>query len=605
MTKLRHLLRCWPVAVVLAAVTVQPQGASGAAASANAPAAGLVQWDGVQRVVAFGDVHGAFPELQQLLRDAQVIDAQGHWAAGASHVVSLGDLLDRGPGARQVMDLLMQLQDESRAAGGQLHVLLGNHEVMNLLGDLRYVSAEEYASFADLEGATERETARRAWRDGNCAAPCAEFDTRFPVGYFGRLAAFGPQGRYGKWLLAGPVQGMDLTQLDLRYRTVLVEYMGLVQQLLQARLLGLEDDFADRARLARSRLQALSGTAAGTAAAPSLVDAVRRFERVDRDPLLSEEGPNWYRGYALCKEVVEADLLTPALRRFGAARLVIGHTPTRDSRVVSRFDGRVIKVDTGMNRAAYRGTGAALVLLPSEMSVRYTDRPQPEPVMPEGLFVAPNQLADSVVQQALTSNPLTAGGSRTADEQQVTVSSEGRAIPAVFQTRDRDAVRRELAALRLDRLLGLGLVPATAGRELNGRQGLVQARPRRSLTQAEMRPGAISSPWCSAEPQFQLMYALDTLTGNERRTPASILYDAENGMVLATSFGSAFGTGKGLPAWLRARPPTPGAELRRRLASLDAASLASALGDLLDEPARRAVLARRDALLALPAAAQR
>ena len=601
---------------------LRPQGASGADPAGAAQPLAQVQWDGVQRVVAFGDVHGAFIELQQLLREAQVIDAGGHWVAGATHVVSLGDLLDRGPGSRQVMDLLIQLQGEASAAGGQLHVLLGNHEAMNLLGDLRYVSAEEYASFADLEVAADREAARRAWRDGRCAAPCAEFDKQFPVGYFGLRTAFAPQGRYGKWLLslpvairindslfmhagpAGPVQGMDLTQLNLRYRTVLVEYLGLTEQLLQAKLLGLEDDFPDRARLARSRLSAMAGATPGAAASPQLSEVVRRFENISRDPLLSEDGPNWYRGFALCQEVVEDDVLTPALRRLGATRLVVGHTPTRDSRVVSRFDGRVIKIDTGMNRAAYRGVGSALVLLPTGLSVRYADRPEPEPVSAEGLFVAPSQLADGVVLQALGRNAVKVNGSRAADELDVAVG-EGPAIPAVFQSRDRNAVKRELAAYRLDRLLGLGLVPATAARDLDGRKGLLQARPRRWLSQAQMQPGALGNVWCSPEPQFQLMYALDTLTGNERRTAASILYDADSGMLLATSFGGAFGTGKGLPAWLRAKPPTPGVELRRRLALLDAASLASALGDLLDEPARRAVLARRDVLLALPAAAQR
>ena len=98
-----------------------------------------LQWQGVEHVVAFADVHGAYDELHQLLRDSSVIDAQDHWAAGTTHVVSLGDLLDRGTGSRRIMDLLMRLQGEATAAGGRLHVLLGNHEAMNLLGDLRYV----------------------------------------------------------------------------------------------------------------------------------------------------------------------------------------------------------------------------------------------------------------------------------------------------------------------------------------------------------------------------------------------------------------------------------------------------------------------------------
>ena len=45
-------------------------------------------------------------------------------------IYKLGDILDRGDGERHCMDLLFKLRDEARAAGGQVHVLLGNHEVI-------------------------------------------------------------------------------------------------------------------------------------------------------------------------------------------------------------------------------------------------------------------------------------------------------------------------------------------------------------------------------------------------------------------------------------------------------------------------------------------
>jgi len=605
-----------PGAAPVPASPANPAAPASQTSPATQPAA-QTQWDGIDRVVAFADVHGAYPQLQQLLRESQIIDAQGHWSAGAAHVVSLGDLIDRGAGSRQVMDLLMRLQEEARAAGGRMHVVLGNHEAMGLQGDLRYVTREEFASFVDLEVAADREAARRSWGDGNCAAPCAAFDERFPPGYFGHLASFAPDGRYGRWLLALPVAirindtlfmhggpsravlGMDLAQLNLRYRTALVEYLGLAAQLSKAGLLHAEDDFGDRPRLAMERLNA------ATQPSPDMGEVVRRFQLASLQPLLADDGPNWYRGLALCQEVTEADVLVPVLKQFNVARVVVGHTPTRDLRVVSRFDGRFIKLDTGMNPSAYRGVASALSLQSSGISVRYAGTPEPAQVMAEGLFVAPSQLEDAAVTEALSGGMLSVTGTRGTDELDVSATAGRRAVPGVFQTRARDVARREMAAFRLDRLLGLGIVPVTAERELQGRMGVVQARPRRWLSQAQMRPGAVAGSQCAAEPQFQLMYALDTLTGNEARTPASILYDADIGMVYATSFARAFGNGKGLPSWLRARPPNPGQELRRRLALLDSAALAKALGDLLDENARKAILARRDALLALPAAAQR
>ena len=81
--------------------------------------AAQVQWNGVERVVAFADVHGAYTELVTLLRETGIVDARDRWAAGQTHVVSLGDLLDRGADSRKVMDLLMRLQGEAQSAGGQ------------------------------------------------------------------------------------------------------------------------------------------------------------------------------------------------------------------------------------------------------------------------------------------------------------------------------------------------------------------------------------------------------------------------------------------------------------------------------------------------------
>src|ERR1041384_2933803 len=81
------------------------------------------RWSNVERIIAFADVHGAHDDLTQLLRSVGVVEGELHWAAGTAHVVSTGDLMDRGPGSRQVMDLLMRLQTEARAAGGMLHVV--------------------------------------------------------------------------------------------------------------------------------------------------------------------------------------------------------------------------------------------------------------------------------------------------------------------------------------------------------------------------------------------------------------------------------------------------------------------------------------------------
>lgn len=584
-------------AMAIAMTMAVPQGVS--AQSALQPT--VVQWSGVDRVVAFADVHGAYNELSALLHETGIVDAQDHWAAGHAHVVSMGDLLDRGADSRKVMDLMMRLQAEAQQAGGQLHVVLGNHEAMNILGDLRYVGAAEFASYLGLEPAGAR-------------------DAKVPSGYFGHQVAFSPQGKYGQWLLAQPVaivindalfmhggpatilRGMSLQELNLRYRTALTDYLGLAMRLEQGNLLQAGDEFDARPRLARERLAA----AAANGAVPDavLTDAVQRFEVAANNALISERGPNWYRGAALCNEATEADVLQPLLQQFGATRLVVGHTPTRDSRAVTRFAGRVVKLDAGMNRAVYQGRAAALYLLSNGLSVRYAGESEPTPLQPEGLFVAPNDLDDANVLAALKDGEVTVTGPRGPNEFNVSVSRGSERIPAVFQVRAASAANKEVAAYRLDRLMGLGFVPVTVEREVQGQRGVLQGRPRKWVTQAEVQQQELrGGGWCSTEPQFQLMYMFDTLVGNEGRTAGSIVIDSGNWFVYGTSFYRAFGTSRDLPAYLRARPPTPGAEVRRRLGALNDAGLRAELGGLLGAKEVTAILARRDVLLALPAAA--
>lgn len=579
------------------------------------------QWQGVERVVAFADVHGAYAELTQLLRETGIIDAQGRWAAGRTHLVSLGDLLDRGADSRKVLDLLMRLQGEAAAAGGQLHVVLGNHEAMNVLGDLRYVDPGEYAAYQDMESAADRAQELRAWQAANGPDATTAFEQKFPPGFFGHRLALGPGGRYGQWLLAQPVavvvndtlfmhagpskvlQGLALPEVNQRYRAALDEYLRTVRPLEQAGLLQAGDAFRARPGLAAERL-ATRATAAGGATPPDLAQAVTRFAAADGSLLLGSAGPNWYRGAALCNEAAEADVLDPVLVRLGATRLVVGHTPTRDQRVATRFDGRVVKLDAGMNRAVYKGRAVALLLEGGRVTARYAGEPAATVLAAEGLYVTPNALDEATILAALRQGTVTVTGPRGPAELDVSVEHQGRRIPAVFMGKGDGASHKELAAYLLDRQLRLGLVPATAEREVQGQAGVLQARPEKWVSQADVERQALrAGGWCALEPQFQLVYAFDTLLGNEGRSAESLLFDTSEWYVYLTGHDRAFGTSRTLPAYLKARPPRPGAEMRKRLAALDEQNLATTLGKLVDSRARKAILQRRDTLVALPAAA--
>src|SRR5215470_7066021 len=141
-----------------------------------------------QRIVAIGDIHGDLDAFVGILQRAHLIDPSKRWSGGKSTLVQTGDFLDRGPKARDVMDLLMSLPKEAQRQGGRVVVLMGNHEAMNIFGDLRYVSNEDYDSFADDRADTRNR----------------KTDPSRPTGFTERCEALGPDGKYGKWLRSLP-----------------------------------------------------------------------------------------------------------------------------------------------------------------------------------------------------------------------------------------------------------------------------------------------------------------------------------------------------------------------------------------------------------------
>ena len=153
-------------------------------------------FDRVERVVAVGDVHGAYDRFVEILRAAALVDAGGRWTGGRAHLVQLGDVVDRGPDSRKVLDLLQRLERDAQKAGGQVHPLLGNHEAMRQLGDARYIVPGEYAAFRTPDSEDVRtqvveslapEVRERALRET-------------PLGRIEFLRAFGPDGSYGAFL---------------------------------------------------------------------------------------------------------------------------------------------------------------------------------------------------------------------------------------------------------------------------------------------------------------------------------------------------------------------------------------------------------------------
>lgn len=571
------------------------------------------------RTVANADVHGAWDEYVRLLTEAGLVDAQLAWHGGDTQYLQLGDLIDRGPDSRKVLDLLMRLEREAPAAGGRVTVLLGNHELMNLTGDLRYVSKEEFASFADLETAEDRDAAlarlvkagRFAGADGQ--PDRAAFDAKFPPGYYGHQKAFAPDGLYGRWLLQRPllvkhagrlfVHGgapADLAKHPLEayaaggaVQQAIADYAAAYARSKQIGLVDPDTVFDMRVDLARSRVATLTGEE--RAEGDRLITALETHGDAFA---ISHDGPLWYRGTAMCNPVLETDTLKTVLGRFDAKGIVMGHTVTADTRITTRMQGLATLLDTGMLAKSYQGRPSALLIAAQgDVSALYAGPPpeitSPLP-QPRRVGSRPARLTDDQLETWLLEAVVVG---RSSDGV-VQLEKDGVKLNVRFVTGPNAAAwRHEIAAYRLDRELGLDMVPVTIARTIEGTEGALQLVVERAVSATRLGEGGVRiSEWCAIAPQNTLVASFDALTGNLPRELADLYVSTDDGLIRMTGFGRAFGSAS-LPASLRPKLPAPGPELARRLRALDRTRLEASLGGLVPAGAIGAVLARRDQLL--------
>jgi Calcineurin-like phosphoesterase len=290
------------------------------------PAAGEDAWKGIERVVAIGDVHGDYEQFVAALRSAKLIDSQESWSGGKTHLVQTGDVLDRGPDSRKVMDLLMKLEKEARRAGGWVHFLIGNHEAMNIYGDLRYVSPGEFAAFRDSNSEKAREELNKADLEQiKSASPLKNvpaFDEAFrqkwesehPLGFAEQRRELGPSGKYGKWIRSH--------NAVVKINDTLFLHGGIGPKYVDSSV-----------RQINERVR----------------EELEDFTKLKGGIVMDGEGPLWYRGLAQGDETALESEVKAVLENYQAERIVIGHTPT-DGAILPRFGGKVLMIDVGLSR---------------------------------------------------------------------------------------------------------------------------------------------------------------------------------------------------------------------------------------------------------------
>ncbi|TIA72364.1 hypothetical protein E3P91_02008 [Wallemia ichthyophaga] len=264
-----------------------------------------------RRIVALGDLHGDYQRTIEALKLADIIDEDNHWDGSKATLVQTGDITDRGSDMIPIYQLFESLRVEAARAGGSVHTILGNHDIMQPMDDWRYVHPKEMKYFDD--------SIKK------------------------RQQVFSNQGWIGKaWL-----QNYDTTVNIPHFFEADVQKYGLPSNMsTQFVHAGLHPSYAHNELNEDGKIWL-----------KKLTSGDKNWSRKEK-LLWKPDGPYWYRGAALDSETKACAIAKEVMQAVGAKRIVQGHTPNYDG-IVSRCNGGILLIDTGMSRA-YGGVASAL-----------------------------------------------------------------------------------------------------------------------------------------------------------------------------------------------------------------------------------------------------
>jgi len=240
------------------------------------------------QLAVLSDIHGQYQLMQQLLQMNHVVDKRGNWNFADGHLVIIGDVMDRGDQVTEILWWLYQLEQQAEQAGGQLHLLLGNHETMVLYNDLRYINTK-YQQVAQALG----------------------------TDYSG---LFAEDTVLGQWLRTKPVLA-QVNDMLFVHAGLHPDYLALGMSLAEV-----NEQYRQSLGIAKEQLREVP---------------VLNF-------LYGSLGPLWYRGYFRDENAITEPLLEQVLQALNVNRIVVGHT-SMDG-VYSHYAGKVISVDSNIKR---------------------------------------------------------------------------------------------------------------------------------------------------------------------------------------------------------------------------------------------------------------
>lgn len=316
------------------------------------------------RIVAIGDLHGDFSVWRDIAGAAGLVDGAGHWTGGRTTLVQVGDVVDRGPNSLEIVRELMRLQKEAENQGGKVMALVGNHEAMNMIGDLRYTTPADFAAYSTANSAAMRERlyqvkkpeieAKYRSREPKMTTTAIHdaWVAATPLGWVEQRLAWAPNGEIGKWVVRNPAVALIDGNLFV--------HGGLSVE-------------AANLPLAEVNKRVAAALAKDDSSPDSIIN----------NPL----GPLWYRGLiSRDPKVTEIPAggpprppidqeITTVLAAYGAKRIVVGHTPNLKG-IQLLYGGKLVTIDTG-NSSYYGGPPSYLEIVGDRLVPHVVKRSAP------------------------------------------------------------------------------------------------------------------------------------------------------------------------------------------------------------------------------------
>ena len=237
----------------------------------------------VKKLLALSDIEGNFGAFRKLLQANKVIGEDLNWTFGDGHLVLTGDFFDRGQQVTEVLWFIYYLEEKAKAGGGYVHFILGNHEIMNLSGDLRYLN-QKYFDNSKL------------------------LDQQY-------VTLYDENSELGRWLRT--------KNIVEKIGDILFAHGGI-------------SGYINRMNTSIPDINTL--------AQPYYADSTYKYADQRSDVIFSDFGPFWYRGYYVKNDPAIPLQIDSTLSQFGVKHIITGHSIVADT-ISVWYNGKLLNTD--------------------------------------------------------------------------------------------------------------------------------------------------------------------------------------------------------------------------------------------------------------------